>query len=110
QIFASTVTSATSATMEAAASATMEAATSAAMEAAASTAMEATRFAAMEAADRCMRYEPACMHADSETRPTARRVRTDDAAMGEAGESAGSKRRLAVELRAAREGPHRRRT
>src|SRR5437879_281826 len=80
------------------------------MEAATSAAMEATRFAAMEAPDRCMRLEPASMRGGSETRTATRRIRTDDAAMVEAGESAGSKRRLAMELRAAREGRHGRRT
>src|SRR5947207_8508457 len=80
------------------------------MEAAFATAMEAAFATAMKAAGRCMRLEPTCMRGSSETRTAARRIRTDDAAMVEAGESAGSKRRLAVELRAAHEGPRARRT
>src|SRR5438876_10993483 len=54
-----------------------------------------------------MRLEPT--HGCSETRPPTRRIRTHGAAVVKAGESARSKRGLAVELRAGHEGPRRRR-
>ena len=80
-----------------------------AVEAAAS-AMEATARTAVETAGECMRLEPTRMHGCSETRPPTRRIRAHGAAVVEAGESARSKRGLAVETWAARERPRRRRT
>src|SRR2546421_239666 len=84
-------------------------ATAAATAVEAAATMEAATTA-VEAAGGCMRLEPTRMHRCAETRPPTRRIRAHGAAVVEASESARSKRGLAVELRAADDGPRRRRT
>src|SRR3989442_15961401 len=88
------------------------------MEAAGFAAMETTGCIAMEATRECMRGE-ATTHVlrrfgrvlrSLETRSASRRIRTDDAAVIEAGEGARSKAGCGVDLRVADEGRRRRRT